>query len=181
MLLPATDVNKHRDSQQTLCRQWETLEPSALNRMFPSNPSPEGPGNPVEEVPEKNARSSRDGGHHGNTRPSKYSRINAHVNSQRLEQHAQGQSGSAPHSMGVGGCPWAKRSGHMPPTPTQKLFPIDNHLQMKQLVVFCKGVAVGRQTALQGSLPSSRCPTKMNSTPLGVLGLILCVRALFLF
>lgn len=34
---------------QRLCREWETLEHSALKEMLASNPSTQGPGNPVEE------------------------------------------------------------------------------------------------------------------------------------
>ena len=48
-LPPAADGNKYRDSQPDIMKQRETLEHSALNEMSPSNPSPQGSGNPVEE------------------------------------------------------------------------------------------------------------------------------------
>lgn len=42
-----------------------------------------------------------------------------------LQQHAQGQPGSAPDGISE------DRSGHKPPSQPQKLSPFDNHLQMK--------------------------------------------------
>lgn len=44
MLLPETNAQT-----QTLNREWETLEHSSLNGISPSKPSPQGPGNPVQE------------------------------------------------------------------------------------------------------------------------------------
>lgn len=68
-----------------------------------------------------------------------------------------------------------RRNNHIPQPLNQKLFPIDNHLQMKQLV-FCKGVTVEKHTSLKGgTMPRSRCPTdSWLHTFGGSLSLLLC-------
>ena len=60
------------------------------------------------------------------TIPFKYSKIDAHINSQRLSQHAQGSHGST-----TDGVPELSGSGHKSTSLIQMLSPIDNHSQTK--------------------------------------------------
>ena len=47
-LLPQMATNTETHSQ-TSCKEWDTLEHSALKWISPSNPSPQGSGNPMEK------------------------------------------------------------------------------------------------------------------------------------
>lgn len=105
-LPPAADRAKHKDSQQTLCRVWETLKPSTLTGCF-HQISFLGLKKPCGRGGWKNRRA---GGMDGTreTRPSKHSRVSA----QELTEPGAASSGLG-ESCTRGG-PRTERSEHRP-------------------------------------------------------------------
>lgn len=53
-------------NSQVLCREWETLEHSALNGLYPSSPSPQDSRKPAEEGQERVSNPEVNRGHQGN-------------------------------------------------------------------------------------------------------------------
>jgi hypothetical protein len=88
--------------------------------MSPSNPSPHGSGNPVEEEAKMCKRQK------GWKTPRKEGLLNTerpiHVLTQRPKEHAQGL-----HRSALIKSPRAERSGHMPPSLAQKQSSVANH------------------------------------------------------
>lgn len=119
---------------QTLCKEWETLEPSAINEVSLSNPSPQTQGTLQKSW--KQCKSQKRW-----STPRKQGPLNQHE-FQRLRQHAQGVHGLDSTRWG----PRAKRSSeHTPPSITQRLSPTDTQVYR------------GNKALLRvGCIPSSR-------------------------
>lgn len=86
------------------------------------------------------------------TSSSKQGRVDTQMNLKRLWQHAQGLGPQA-----------ERRSGHVTPSLTQKLSPVDNHLYIQ---VISKGVSLWKQTTLKA------CPAldgQRNMSPVELL------------
>lgn len=101
------------------------------------------------------------------TSSSKQGRVDTQMNLKRLWQHAQGLGPQA-----------ERRSGHVTPSLTQKLSPVDNHLYIQ---VISKGVSLWKQTTLQCKLHAWQWIKKLNQCIFGGSLSHCCTRAFFFF